>query len=276
MGPVAVKLSQWAATRRDIFPPHVCDRLSVLQDHGYSHSWDHTHRVLTEAFGDYQEKGLVVNEVIGCGSAAQVYKGTLTEKDQSNKGRQQATTRTVAIKVLHPKFAWSVERDFALMQTVAEFLHELPNDYLKMVNLPRATENFGRVLRLQADLTNEASNLEQFRTNFYKNRPEQEKNSSVLFPQPIPGWSRPCVLVEDCVQDAIPIAKYLHDSTPDGVILRRELAGPLLRAFLKMVFVSGMFHNTTVLTCEWIVSDLFIPHRLTISSTVISILATSW
>lgn len=242
MGPVAVKFCQWVATRRDVFPPQICDRLAILHDRGYPHAWDHTHQVLTEAFGEYQQKGLDVKEVIGCGSAAQVYRGTLTETD--SKGVQ--STRTVAIKVLHPKFSWSVERDLSLMQTVADFLHGLPSDMVKMVNLPRATENFGQVLRLQADLTNEASNLEQFRSNFYKNSPDQERNSSITFPQPIPGWSSPRVLVEDYVQDAIPIATFLQDSTPNGVDLRRELAGPLLRAFLKMVFVSSCHYSYVV------------------------------
>ncbi len=234
LGPVAVKFCQWVATRRDIFPPHVCDGLGVLHDKGYPHSWDHTHHVLTEAFGDYQERGLKVGEVIGCGSAAQVYRGLLTEKDSKNGN----STRTVAIKVLHPKFSWSVERDLSLMQTVADFLHSIPSDAVRMINLPRATENFGQVLRLQADLTNEASNLQQFRNNFYQDDTLKEQNSLISFPKPVPEWSSPRVLVEDYVEDAIPIAVFLQDSTPNGVHLRRELAGPLLRAFLKMVFVS--------------------------------------
>lgn len=234
IGPVAVKFCQWIATRRDMFPPQICDQLGVLHDKGYPHSFAFTDQALTEAFGDYQEQGLTVEEVIGCGSAAQVYKGSLTETD--SKGVE--SKRSVAIKVLHPKFSWSVERDLALMQTVADFVHSLPSDAIRMVNLPRATENFGHVLRLQADLTNEASNLQQFRVNFYKNNAHKEKNSTICFPQPIPGWASERVLVEDYVQDAIPIATFLKDSTPDGQDLRRELAGPLLRAFLKMVFVS--------------------------------------
>jgi aarF domain-containing kinase len=248
IGPVAVKFCQWVATRRDVFPPHICDRLAVLHDRGYHHSWDYTDQVLTEAFGDYKDQGLTVEEVIGCGSAAQVYKGSLEELDSKSGVMSK---RQVAIKVLHPNFSWSVDRDFALMQSVADFIHSLPSDAIRMVNLPRATENFGHVLRLQADLTNEANNLKQFRTNFYKNNANKEKNSTISFPQPIPGWANPRVLVEDYVQDAIPISTYLQDSTPDGVDLRRELAAPLLRAFLKMVFVSSL--RFRVLFCvHWI------------------------
>lgn len=74
LGPVAIKFSQWASTRRDIFPPYICDRLSILQDRGYPHSSKWTKHVLQQSFGDYESKGLTIKEVVGCGSAAQVYR----------------------------------------------------------------------------------------------------------------------------------------------------------------------------------------------------------
>jgi aarF domain-containing kinase len=235
MGPVAVKFCQWVATRRDIFPPQLCDRLGILHDQGFPHSWEHTQSVLVHAFGeDYQEKGLCIDKedstvIVGCGSAAQVYRGTL----RSSNGTS-TVKRTVAVKVLHPQFAWMVERDLSLLQTIAEWLHSIPSDAIRMVNLPRATQNFGDILRLQADLTKEAQNLQQFRKNFVK------YHASIHFPQPIPEWSHPNVLVEEYVPEAIPIATFLRDSSPEGNKTRRELAGPLLRAFLKMVFVSAL------------------------------------
>lgn len=234
LGPVAIKFCQWVATRRDMFPPTLCDRLAILHDKGSPHSWEHTHKVLTEAYGDYESRGLLVDEVVGCGSAAQVYRGRLNGTDA--KGNK--TSRIVAIKVLHPDFTRNIERDLNLMEYVADFLHSLPSVTIKMVNLPRATQNFGMALRLQADLTNEANNLQQFRSNFYQGKREIEAKSSIRFPQPISGWSSQNALVEDFVHEATPIATFLQDSTPSGLELRRELAGPLLRAFLKMVFVS--------------------------------------
>jgi predicted unusual protein kinase regulating ubiquinone biosynthesis (AarF/ABC1/UbiB family) len=250
LGPVAVKFGQWVATRRDIFPPKLCDRLAVLHDNGYPHSWDYTHRILTEAFGDYEQKGLQIEEVIGCGSAAQVYKGRLIIKEKQQQRQQQQqlydgqeSERAVAIKVLHPNFFKMVERDLELIQILADYAHSLPSDLIRMLNLPRATENFGGVLRLQADLTNEARNLQQFRFNFYKNRGDVEEQSSIAFPQPLDDWKTANVLVEDYVHDAVPIAEFLKDSTEEGLEVRRELAGPLLRAFLKMVFIDNFVHG---------------------------------
>ncbi len=135
MGPVAVKFCQWVATRRDIFPPYLCDRLSILHDRGFPHSWHHTQQVLVQAFGDnYQEKGLYIDKedpmvVIGCGSAAQVYKGTIrTTSTGDHIHNITSTSKAVAVKVLHPQFALAVERDLSLLQTIAEWLHALPSD----------------------------------------------------------------------------------------------------------------------------------------------------
>lgn len=237
IGPVAVKFAQWIATRRDVFPPVLCDRLGVLHDRGYPHSWSHANQTLKEAFGDYEAKGLHVDEgdIIGCGSAAQVYRGTLTTEAEDGK----PISRAVAVKVLHPNFQQQVDRDLTLIEIIADALHSLPTDVMKMMNLPRATETFGSTLRLQANLTNEANNLKQFRSNFYDKSKRSPDESSIVFPQPIEEWSSRKVIVEDYIQEAIPISDFLRDSSPEGIVVRKELAGPLLRAFLKMVFLDN-------------------------------------
>jgi aarF domain-containing kinase len=240
LGPVAVKLCQWVATRRDIFPPHICDRLSILHDNGYPHSWAYSHKSLTEAFGDYQAKGLEIEEVIGCGSAAQVYRACLTILDDETGVESK---REVAVKVLHPRFQSMVDRDLKFIQAVADLLDSLPSDHIGIMNLPRAAENFGNVLRLQADLTQEAINLKKFRSNFFKDEQDEEKHSLIVFPQPVDGWITSQIIVEDYVHDAIPISEYLKDSTEEGIEIRRELAVPLLRAFLKMVFMDNFVHG---------------------------------
>lgn len=243
LGPVAIKFCQWAATRRDIFPPTLCDKLSILHDDGYPHSLEWTHQVLKKAFGDYERKGLVIEEVIGCGSAAQVYRGTLTTTIDAVESKDRHTTRDVAVKVLHPRFQKMVDRDLDFIMIVANALHSLPFDFMKMLNLPRAVEEFSVVLRDQADLTTEAENLRIFRTNFFKDSKEREDQSTISFPQPIDGWTAPDVIVEDYVNDAVPITDFLLDSSQEGMRKRMELAGPLLRAFLKMVFIDNFIHG---------------------------------
>jgi len=127
------------------------------------------------------------------------------------------------------------------MQAVANLLHSLPIESFKMINFPRAASNFGKVLYRQADLVIEGENLKQFRSNFYRDETD-EKESSIVFPRPMDGWISTNVLVEELVTNAIPVAEYLRDHTDEGTAVRKELAGPLLRAFLKMVFLDNFVH----------------------------------
>jgi aarF domain-containing kinase len=198
---------------------------------------------LTEAFGDYQRKGLIIEDAIGCGAAAQVYRGKLAVKTDSTEPENKEPAREVAIKVLHPRFREMVDRDLDFLEIISDIAHSLPITYIKMLNIPRAFEEFSVVLRDQVDLTIEAENLRQLRKNFYKNSQEKEEKSSIIFPKPIDGWIAPHAIVEEYVSDAVPIANYLLDSSQDGMAIRKELAAPLLRAFLKMVFIDNFIHG---------------------------------
>lgn len=225
-------------TRRDIFPAYVCDRLAQLQDKAYTHPLRQSEEILEEAFGDYKSKGLELEGVVGCGSAAQVYRGKLTTKDHKT-GIEE--TKAVAIKILHPWFQRQIYNDLWLMDTLAKMVHRLPSETIRMVNLPRSVQNFGTNLRRQADLRLEGDNLRRFRANFY-GKYDDESGSKILFPKPMDGWVSSKVLVEDLVEDATPIAEFLKDASELGLQTRKELAGPLLRAFLKMVFQDNFTH----------------------------------
>jgi ABC1 atypical kinase-like domain len=238
IGPVAIKFCQWVATRRDIFPPELCNRLSILHDRGYPHSWRYTHKTLQEAFGtDYASQGLIVSpdDVIGCGSAAQVYKGKIRieNQQQQKEGKEteeeksrSSSYRDVAIKVLHPNFQEMVDRDLELICILADFAHSLPIESIRMLNLPRAVGEFSVVLHDQSDLNIEADNLRRFRKNFYAGGTQQQQDTwGVVFPQPINRWTSSKVLVEDYVYNAAPIADFLLDSSEEGMEIRRELAG---------------------------------------------------
>jgi len=239
LGPAFVKLAQWAATRRDLFPPHICNRLSRLHDTAQVHSWRHTHEILTKAFGNYEAKGLRMDpdDVIGSGSAAQVYRAKLG-------------SQTVAIKVLHPHISERVDRDLMLMRRVASLLDSVPLEMIRMLSLPRAADNFASVLQKQVDLRLEGENLSKFHNNFTYQKKSLLKaftstnipSSAVLFPQPFKGWTSPDVLVEEYVENARPIAEYLQDESPEGLRLRKKVAGPLLRSYLKMVFLDNFTH----------------------------------
>ena len=161
--------------------------------------------------------------------------------------------RTVAIKVLHPNTRSLVERDLALMQHVADFVDgSIPLEAVRMLSLPRAVSNFADVMRRQVDLRVEGENLRVFRENFGCGEEEDvggggfgsSGTPAITFPRPEPGWVSERVLVEEHAgDDAVPISRYLSDDSPQGLKTRKVLAGPLLRAFLKMVFVHNFIHS---------------------------------
>ncbi|KAL7536623.1 hypothetical protein ACHAXR_007289 [Thalassiosira sp. AJA248-18] len=273
LGPAFCKLAQWAATRRDLFPVHICNRLSELHDTARQHDWKYTQEALVEAFGDdYESRGLVVTRrkndgsdddddddfILGSGSAAQVHKGTLTisprtRRTSSDNTSTTTTTKTVAIKVLHPNIRQLVERDLALMQHMADFINAcIPLEAVRMLSLPRAVTNFANVMERQVDLRIEGNNLRIFRENFgcssYYHDDSTIKSFShppptITFPCPEREWISERVLVEEHAgDDAVPISRFLADGSPEGLKIRKRLAGPLLRAFLKMVFIDNFIH----------------------------------
>ena len=242
LGPAFIKISQWAATRQDVFPRHMCDRLSQLHDSAYIHKWEHSESLLVGAFGKDYGNWLRIfkNDVIGSGSVAQVYRGSI-HKDGSEK--------TVAVKVLHPNINEKIEKDLNLMWRVASLLDALPSKTIKLMNLPTVVSNFADLMRHQIDLRNESYHLEEFRRNFRnvsgfdyddKNHTAESLVPLISFPRPIAA-ERSC-LVED-YEDGMPISHYVSDDSAEGMELRRQLAQPLLRSFLKMVFMDNFIHS---------------------------------
>lgn len=237
LGPAFVKLGQWAATRRDLFPVSFCSRLSELHSSTYTHSFAQTQKALVDAFGEnYESRGLVLKEddiILGSGSAAQVHKATL---------KTATGEKPVAVKVLHPSIRMKVERDLSLMQHIANFIDLfIPLQSVKMLSLPRAVSNFADIMRRQVDLRIERDNLDIFRDNF---NCSDKASPLINFPEPQRHWVSEQVLVEDYIGDgARPISDYLEDDSVSGLKERRALAGTFVRSALKMVFTDNFVHS---------------------------------
>ncbi|KAL3822625.1 hypothetical protein ACHAXA_006410 [Cyclostephanos tholiformis] len=240
LGPAFVKLGQWAATRRDIFPVNVCDRLSMLHDAAHVHDWRYTHEALVEAFGeDYEARGLVVvrNESRTTGGRWEIPRHTRLWM------RRAGTRGNTTLEVLHPNTRRLVERDLDMMRHIADIVDAiLPFEAIRMLSLPRAVSNFASVMERQVDLRIEGDNLRAFRENFGCSS-RYDDDGTVTFPCPELGWVSERVLVErHAGDDAVPISSYLLDVSPEGLQRRKEIAGPLLLAFLKMVFIDNFIH----------------------------------
>lgn len=253
-GPAFIKLGQWAASRRDIFPAEMCHIMSTLHSNAPAHSMRHTRETLEGAFGhkrmeeifdDFDEKPL------GVGAIAQVYKARLKPgliiKDDDSEGPtfrqnirqnvdalakvspQRVPSSYVAIKVLHPHVERTVRRDIKIMAVFAAVLNVIPT--FEWLSFPDQVTQFGEMMRLQLDLRIEAANLVIFRKNF-------RHRTTVTFPIPYTDYSAREILVEEFAQ-GIPLSSFLEDG---GGVFQKEIADEGLDAFLHMLLIDNFTH----------------------------------
>ncbi|WVQ94276.1 hypothetical protein IAU59_001355 [Kwoniella sp. CBS 9459] len=252
-GPSFIKLGQWAASRADLFPASLCEKMSKLHSNGKPHSIHHTRRVMEKAFGMkfddiFEEFGA---EPIGCGAIAQVYKATLkpsvfhggaasSTRETQGSGSEQPVNTAVAIKVLHPRVRKTIRRDIAIMSVFANILNTLPG--MEWISLPEEVQVFGQMMNSQLDLRVEASNLERFERNF------QKRGRRVTFPSPIKlgknelGEEREGtqdVLIEE-FEDALPLKWFLLNG---GGPYDDKIANIGLDAFLEMLLLDNWTHG---------------------------------
>ena len=162
-GPSFIKLGQWAASRADLFPASLCDKMSKLHSNGAPHSIRHTRKVIEAAFEMQFDQIFerFEDEPIGCGAIAQVYRATLKP---AAMGGDRDTSTSVAIKVLHPRVRKTVRRDIAIMSIFANIINVFPG--MNWLSLPEEVSVFGEMMNSQLDLRVEAANLERFERNF--------------------------------------------------------------------------------------------------------------
>lgn len=254
-GPSFIKLGQWAASRADLFPASLLEKMSKLHSNGTPHSMRHTRKVIEKAFDltfehIFEEFGEIP---IGCGAIAQVYKAKLKPELLASSAKRGAAseqhllsdqdpdgepTTSVAIKVLHPHVQKIISRDIAIMSIFANVINAFPG--MEWLSLPEEVAVFGEMMNSQLDLRVEASNLDRFDVNFRK------RGRRVTFPKPIKlGRSLIGnehedgreVLMEE-FEDALPLKYFLRNG---GGPYDDKLASIGLDAFL----VSGPWVDAT-------------------------------
>ena len=232
-GPSFIKLGQWAASRADLFPSALCEKMSKLHSSNKPHSFPYTRRVIERAFGLAFDDIFEVFETdpIGCGAIAQVYRAQLKTAVHApiSQALDVALGTSVAIKVLHPRVRKTVRRDIAIMMMFAKMIDALPG--MHWISVPEEVTAFGQMMNSQLDLRVEASNLERFHSNFSK------RGRMLTFPRPIKlgmasnGEARKesrDVLMEE-YEDALPLKYFLRNG---GAEYDDKIANIGLDAFL--------------------------------------------
>ncbi|KAJ2855806.1 hypothetical protein J3B02_001969 [Coemansia erecta] len=254
-GPTFVKLSQWAASRTDLFSAQLCLELGKLHDSNSMHSSDYSKRVVAQAFGvdNLDSVFEVWNDVpMGAGAVAQVHSAKLRTqfiesrrdvllretKDCSADTKAAAAYETglllknpyVAIKVLHPGVESSIRRDLRIMKWGAHLLSLLPG--MKWLSLPDEVAIFGQMMESQVNLRVEGLNTQRFTANF-------DSRSGISFPYPFMSLSSSRVLVESFC-NGVPLKAFLDIDrhTP----FDRMLGSKGLDAFLYMLIYDNFVH----------------------------------
>ncbi|KXN88764.1 ABC1 family protein C21C3.03, mitochondrial [Leucoagaricus sp. SymC.cos] len=254
-GPTFIKLAQWAASRKDLFPALLCEKLGSLHSQSKPHSLEHTKRVIERVFErPFDEVFEEFDEVpIGTGAIAQVYRATLKKdlippsylgprRKRTMPGGTLAPvilrdpppsvpTASVAIKVLHPRVMKTISRDLSIMHFFAHIISLLPG--MKWISLPEEVEVFGSMMYQQLDLRNEVENLIAFENNF------APRKVPVTFPRPLKIWSTHDVLIEE-FENALPMELFLRNG---GGPYDDQVAIVGLDAFLNMLLLDNFVHS---------------------------------
>ncbi|CAG8467290.1 8907_t:CDS:2 [Diversispora eburnea] len=232
-GPTFIKLGQWAASRTDIFPQEMCNRLSKLHSAVNPHPFEDTKRIIEEEFkrSFHEVFSTFEKQPIGIGAIAQVYKATIRSEivtksffdneddpfDHSKKDYKY--NNTVAVKVLHPRAEKAIHRDLKILMVLSKIINAIPT--MKWLSLPEEVTKFGEMMHGQLDLHIEAENLLEFRKNFKSRR-------SVKFPKPIMEYTTKNVLIEE-FEEGFPIQFFLEQG---GGIYDHMISYIGLHAFL--------------------------------------------
>jgi ubiquinone biosynthesis protein len=155
LGPIFVKFGQALSTRRDLLPADIADELAKLQDQvppfdaalARAAIEQSLGRPVGELFGSFEP------EALAAASIAQVHAATLRD------GRE------VIAKVLRPAMRTVIERDLAVMFTLARLTSRWWPEAARLKPV-EVVEEYRRTILDELDLMREAANASQLKRNF--------------------------------------------------------------------------------------------------------------
>ena len=234
-GAVLIKLSQWAASRPDVFGVEFADKFKKLQDSTTPHKWEHTEKCLSEAYGKNWRDHLRIEEdnILGSGCIAQVYKGYLGGVT-NEEGKEQP----VAIKVAHPRVRNTIEKDLGIMRYLAKSMERLPfgwGEKMKWNNLSGGVEEFATMLEPQLDLRNEANHIDRFNKDF-------AKQPDVIFPELVEGYEASKDVLVETFCSGVTLEDFCEQHK-DDIELRARMCELGARTMCEMIFNNNFVHS---------------------------------
>jgi ubiquinone biosynthesis protein len=225
LGPIFVKFGQVLSTRRDLIPLDVAIELALLQDQVPPFPSDQSAALIEVALGASPHTLFKQfdTDPIASASIAQVHFAVLHD------GRE------VAVKVLRPGMREIIEKDLALLRTLATFVERLAADARRLK--PRqVVAEFDIYLHDELDLIREASNCSQLRRNFSA---ESGRGNLLMVPEVIWEYCATTVFTMERMR-GIPVShiQRLQEANID----LKQLARTGVEIFFTQVFADGFFH----------------------------------
>ncbi|MFZ1871200.1 MAG: ubiquinone biosynthesis regulatory protein kinase UbiB [Chania sp.] len=222
LGPVWIKFGQMMSTRRDLFPQHIADQLTLLQDRVAPFDGALARQHIELAMGGPLENWFddFDQQALASASIAQVH-----------TARLKTTGQEVVLKVIRPDIGPIIKADVRLMYRLAGWVPMLMPDGRRL--RPReVVREYEKTLLDELNLLREAANAIQLRRNF-------DGSPMLYVPEIYSDYCRESVLVMERIY-GIPVSD-IEALEQQGTNMKL-LAERGVQVFFTQVFRDSFFH----------------------------------
>ncbi len=155
LGPIFIKLGQALSTRTDLFPEDIGIELRKLQDDCPPFDKQHSIQIIEQSLGKTIAEAYASFDPVPMASAsiAQVHTATLYDGTD------------VIVKVVRPDIKPVIEKDVAIMKTLASLLEKAVKEASRL-HPSEVVAEFEKTILDELDMMREAANAGQLRRNF--------------------------------------------------------------------------------------------------------------
>ena len=221
LGPIYVKFGQILSTRRDLLPDDIAEELAKLRDQVPPFAGEKAQVLIEDALGDRVENLFAKfdQRPLASASIAQVHAATLQSGED------------VIVKVVRPGIGKTINRDIALLYTIARMARRYSDDARRLRPV-EVVQEYEKTIHDELDLVNEAANCTLMRRNF-------EGSELLYVPQIYWDYTRSQVLVQERIYGT-PVDQ-VEEHLRNNISLKM-LGERGVEIFFTQVFRDNFFH----------------------------------